>query len=117
MAIKVLIEDNGDFVSFYTSGDPSSTDKDINDKTENGGIRNIYDVRKDVPVVIKTYTHLGTKNFIKICTNDTDSDYPGGSVIKIKPTECALKDTPEESFGEKYILELRKYLLTLFNLK
>jgi hypothetical protein len=106
MPVKILIEKTENFITFYTADD-------IKTKAE---IRNIYDVRIDLPVVIKSYTHTDTKNFIKICTNDTDPDYPGGSVIKIKPEETAiLKENGDIiPFNKEDILVLRRILLDYF---
>lgn len=77
-----------------------------------GDVRDIYDIREDFPVVIKTYTHTDTKNYIKVCTNDTDPDYRGGAVIVVKPSEFYKDPEKLEKFSS--VSEIRTYLLNLF---
>lgn len=106
MPIKVLIQKDDHYVTFYTG----ETDKEIQKLDD---IRHIYDVRIDVPVVFKTYTHE-TKNYIKICTNDVETEFPGGSVIRIKSGECALYDKPFEPIEDIFLL--RSLLIDYFKI-
>jgi hypothetical protein len=109
MAAKVLIEKNDGFVTFYIG----EAGKDIvfNPETKEPDIRHIYDIRIDVPIVIKTHPHE-TKNFIRIITNDIETDSPGGSIVQIKSGEGALREYPDRVYDNIY--ELRDLLLKYF---
>jgi hypothetical protein len=109
MAAKVLIEKNDGFVTFYVG----EAGKDIifNSTTNEPNIHHIYDIRLDVPIVIKTHPHE-TKNFIRIITNDIETDSPGGSIVQIKSGEGALRSNPKYVYDNIY--ELRTLLLEYF---
>ncbi len=109
MAVKVLIEKNDRYVTFYIG--EAGKDITFNSETNEPDIRHIYDIRLDVPIVIKTHTHE-TKNFLRIITNDIETDSPGGSIIQIKSGEGALKSNPEKVYDNIY--ELRTLLLEYF---